>query len=159
MFSEENQREIPIVMTTLVKIINNRQFIKNARINGRPFNGDVSLISYSITLLYNLIFVDKFFADLKSLPVDSSSSSRSSNSIIDICEVLFDMPNRTVEFVARTLAAILEKDKIDEINGPTQIARSYLYMIENTLDDISLTFHGIKLDGILTRLEGNLNNI
>ena len=73
-----------------------------------------------------------------------------------VLERLATAKDTTIQFTSTTLKAILEKDKIDEINHPTTIARSYLYMISNTIDEISHTFHGIKLEGVLTNLESKI---
>lgn len=99
-------------------------------------------MSYSITLLYNLIFEKKIFHHLKT------------KNVSDICENLYKSKERTIQFASRTLGAILNQEDIDELDSPSNVARSYTYFIENTIDDITLTYHGIKLDGVLTNLEG-----
>ena len=128
----------------MLKIIGNEILRESVKINTSFFHADVGLISYSTTVLYNLVFDKKIFRHIK--------DRKPSNAL----EHLYKAKDRTIQFAARTLAAILEKDEIDELDGPVDIARSFLYMIENTIDELSHTFHGIKLDGVLTNLEGML---
>ncbi|CAF3728572.1 unnamed protein product [Rotaria sp. Silwood1] len=75
-----------------------------------------------------------------------------------ICKKLYKAQDATIQFAARTLAAILNQEDIDEIDSPSKMARSYVYFIENTIDDVTLTYHGIKLDGVLTNLEAIVQN-
>ena len=129
----------------MLKIISSVVLRESVKINANFFHADVGLISYSTTILYNLVFDKKIFRHVK----DRKPSN--------ILEQLYDAKDRTIQFAARTLAAILEKEEIDELVQPSDIARSFLYMIENTIDELSHTFHGIKLDGVLTNLEGMLH--
>jgi len=126
----------------MIEIIKTKALIKSVQINAELFHADVALMSYSITLLYNLTFEKKIFYDLKD------------KNIIDICEELYTAKDKTIQFASRTLGAILNQEDIDIIDSPSKVARSYLYFIENTIDDVTLTYHGIKLDGVLTNLEG-----
>lgn len=126
----------------MIEILATESLIRSVSKNAELFHADVALMSYAITLLYNLTFEKKIFFNLKD------------EKVINICKNLFNAKDKTIQFAARTLAAILNKEDIDEIDSPTKVARSYLYFIENTIDDITLTYHGIKLDGILTNLEG-----
>jgi hypothetical protein len=126
----------------MILILRTEALIKSVRIHGEFFHADVALMSYSITLLYNLIFEKKIFYELKD------------KNVIDICEKLYKAKDRTIQFAAQTLSAILKREHIDQIESPTEVARSYLYIIEHTIDDITLTYHGIRLDGVLTNLEG-----
>ena len=126
----------------MIEILATESLIRSVSKNAELFHADVALMSYAITLLYNLTFEKKIFFDLKK-----------DEKVTNICKNLFNAKDKTIQFAARTLAAILNKKDIDEIDSPTKVARSYLYFIENTIDDITLTYHGIKLDGILTNLE------
>ncbi|CAF0969563.1 unnamed protein product [Rotaria sordida] len=130
------------VIDQVINILKEGSLIKSVSENIELFHPDVALMSYSITVLYNLTFEKKIFHDLKD------------KKVIDICKPLYKARDKTIQFAARTLAAILNKEDIDKINNPSIIARSYLYLIENTIDDVTLTYHGITLDGVLTNLEG-----
>ena len=130
----------------MIEILKTESLIRSVKKNAELFHADVALMSYSITLLYNLTFEKKIFNELKD------------RNVIDVCKDLFDAKNRTIQFVSQTLAAILNKEDIDEIDSPSKVARLFVYFIENTIDDITLTYHGIKLDGVLTNLEGMIVN-
>ncbi|CAF0948974.1 unnamed protein product [Rotaria sordida] len=134
------------VIDQVINILKEKSLIKSVNENIELFHPDVALMSYSITVLYNLTFEKKIFHDLKD------------KKVIDICKPLYKARDKTIQFAARTLAAILNKEDIDKINNPSIIARSYLYLIENTIDDVTLTYHGIKLDGVLTNLEAIVQN-
>ena len=97
-----------------------------------------------MTLLYNLIYERTIFENLKK------------GNLLDICQRFSLVEDRTIVFASQTLYTILTEEHIDQMKNPSKIARSYLYIIENTIDDVSLMFHGIKLDGVLTHLEGKL---
>jgi len=125
----------------MIEILKTESLIKSVKINVELFHADVALMSYAITLLYNLTFEKKIFFDLKD------------KNVINICKNLYNAKDKTIQFAARTLGTILNQEDIDNIYHPTKVARSYLYFIENTIDDITLTYHGIKLDGVLTNLE------
>jgi hypothetical protein len=135
------------VIDQMIEILKTESLIKSVEVNAELFHADVALMSYSITLLYNLTFEKKIFYDLKL------------KNVINICENLFGAKDKTIQFAARTLSAILNKEDIDEMDSPTKVARYYLYFIENTIDDLTLTYHGIKLDGVLTNLEGMLTSV
>jgi len=125
----------------MIEILKTKSLITSVRENAELFHSDVALMSYSITLLYNLTFEKKIFYDLKN------------REVISVCEELYTARDKTIQFASRTLGAILNQEDIDEIDSPSKVARSYLYFIENTLDDVTLTYHGIKLNGVLTNLE------
>ena len=140
----------------VISILNTRSLIESIRKHGQFFHPDVALMSYSITILYNLTFEKKIFYELKEKRIDSEPEDRrQTKSVRELCEELYAAKDRTIQFAAQTLYAVLQKEDIDQIDNPGEVARSYLYLIENALDDWSLTYHGIKLDGVLTNLEGN----
>jgi hypothetical protein len=126
----------------ILRILETEWLVVSVCANPDIFHPDFALMSYSITLLYNLTFEKKIFYNLKE------------RNIIGICEELYKAKDKTIQFASRTLGAILKQEDIDIINSPSKVARSYLYFIENTIDDDTLTYHGIKLDGVLTNLEG-----
>ncbi|UJR07651.1 hypothetical protein I4U23_011939 [Adineta vaga] len=130
----------------MIGILRSEPLIISVHKNAELFHADVALMSYSITLLYNLTFEKKIFYDLKY------------RNVISVCEKLYEAIDRTIQFASRTLGAILNQEDIDEIDSPSKVARSYLYFIENTIDDITLTYHGIRLDGVLTNLETIVQN-
>ena len=78
---------------------------------------------------------------------------------MQICQGFSSVNDRTIVFASQTLYTILTEEHIDQMKHPSEIARSYLYIIENTIDDVTLMFHGIQLDGVLTHLEGKLIRI
>ncbi|CAF0840187.1 unnamed protein product [Adineta ricciae] len=125
----------------VLAIISRDYLIYSVQFNSLPFHCDVALVSYSLVMLYNLTFDEAIHKHLK--------SKKPFNTL----KRLHAAKDKIIRFTSRTLAAILQKEKIDEIDSPSKIAKSYLYMIENTLDNIDLMFHGIKLDGVLTNLE------
>src|SRR5204863_216696 len=131
----------------MIKIIKTKALIKSVRLNAELFHADVALMSYSITLLYNLTFEKKIFYILKDKNVRRS------------CKKLYKAKDKTIQFASRTLGAILNQEDIDAINSPSKVVRSCLYFIENTIDDETLAYHGIKLDGVLTNLESMFINI
>ncbi|CAF2946201.1 unnamed protein product [Rotaria sp. Silwood2] len=130
------------VVDQMIEILQEKSLINSVCKNAASFHPDVALMSCSITVLYNLTFEKKIFYDLKD------------RNVIDICKKLYKAKDTTIQFAARTLAAILNQEDIDEMDSPSKVSRSYLYFIENTIDDVTLTHHGIKLDGVLTNLEG-----
>ena len=125
----------------MLALISRTYLIRSVQINILPFHCDVALVSYSLVMLYNLTFDEAIHRHLKS------------KKPFDTLKRLHAAKDKIIQFTSRTLAAILRKERIDEIDSPSKIAKSYLYMIENTLDNIDLMFHGIKLDGVLTNLE------
>ncbi|CAF4929643.1 unnamed protein product [Rotaria sp. Silwood1] len=134
------------VVDQMIEILKDKSLIEHVNKNVGLFHPDVALMSYSITLLYNLTFEKKIFYDLKD------------RNVINSCKKLYKAQDATIQFAARTLAAILNQEDIDEIDSPSKMARSYVYFIENTIDDVTLTYHGIKLDGVLTNLEAIVQN-
>ncbi|CAF0947431.1 unnamed protein product [Adineta ricciae] len=125
----------------MLALISRKYLIGSVQINRLPFHCDVALVSYSLVMLYNLTFDETIHKHLK--------NKKPFNTL----KRLHAAKDKIIRFTSRTLVAILQKEKIDEIDSPSEIAKSYLYMIENTLDNIDLMFHGIKLDGVLTNLE------
>ena len=137
----DSSREPKLIIDQIIEIITKESLIKSVRINPSFYHCDVSLIAYSLILLYNLIFEMKIFSYLKEIRV------------LEVLEKLRQAKDRTIEFTSGALVAILSQEKIDQIERPTKLARSYLFMIENTVDELSHMFHGIKLERILTDLE------
>jgi predicted transcriptional regulator len=129
------------VVDQMIEILEAESLINSVLGNFELFHADVGLVSYAITLLYNLTFEKKIFYHLKD------------KEVIGVCENLYEAKDKTIEFASRTLGAILNQEEIDEIDSPTRVARSFLYLIENTIDDVTLIYHGIKLDGVLSNLE------
>ncbi|UJR07883.1 hypothetical protein I4U23_012165 [Adineta vaga] len=130
----------------MLALISEESLIKSVKVHVLSFHADVALMSYSLVLLYNLVFDETIHRHIKD------------KKPFDALKELYVAKDKVIQFTSRTLAAILRKDKIDKIDNPAKIAKSYLYLIENTLEDPSLIFHGIKLDGVLTNLETVVQN-
>ncbi|CAF4164243.1 unnamed protein product, partial [Rotaria sp. Silwood2] len=109
--------------------------------NDGLFHGDVGLMSYALALLFNLTFEMKIFYHLKE------------KQFYNICDQIVYAKERIIQFASHTLSVILKQEYIDTINSPTTLARNYIFFIEHTIDEISLTYHGITLNGVLTNLE------
>ena len=120
----------------------NELLTKNLSTHLESLHGDAALISYALTLLYNLIYEKTIFERLKK-----------ENQLLKMCQHFFQVKDQTIQFTSQTLYTILTEEHIDHIRNPTAIAQSYLYIIGNTIDDVTLIYHGIKLDGVLTNLE------
>ena len=129
------------MLDQLLEIIHCDSLIKSVHENDQLFHADVGFMSYTLTILYNLIFEKKIFQKLKE------------EKPFEALEKLHNVENITIQFTSLTISAILKQEKIDEIDSPSKIARSYLYMIENTINEITHAYHGIELEGVLTNLE------
>ncbi|CAF2638603.1 unnamed protein product [Rotaria sp. Silwood2] len=131
----------------MVKILSQPSLIESVTLNHQLFHADVGIVSYAITLLYNLIFEKKIFFRLKE-----------NENVLAACLKLQEAKDRTIKFGSYTLSAVLNQKDIDEINNPSKTAQSYLYYIENMIDEPSRTYHGVKLNGVLTNLETIVQN-
>ncbi|CAF3480761.1 unnamed protein product [Rotaria socialis] len=129
------------VVDQMIEILKGLSSIESIYRNTKLFHADVALMSYSIALLYNLTFERKIFYELRT------------RNVKDICKELYKAKDKTIQFASRTLAVILNQEDIDSIDSPSKVADSYLYFIENTIDNSTVTHHGIKLDGVLINLE------
>lgn len=106
------------------------------------FDADVSFLSYSLIILYNLVFDQKILQELKE------------SKLIDALKKIVVIDNSVLRFTSVTLIKILESNELPvEKETPTVVAQSYLHLIERTIDEIETTYHGIKLEGVLTNLE------
>jgi hypothetical protein len=130
------------IIDQMVTIISQQSLIDTVLHNDQIFHADVGIVSYAITLLYNLIFEKKIFFRLKENPI-----------VLDACSILQSGKNATIQFAAHTLSAVLNQKDIDEINSPSIVAHSYLHYIVNMIDEPTHVYHGIRLDGVLTNLE------
>ncbi|CAF4160657.1 unnamed protein product [Rotaria socialis] len=110
--------------------------------NQQLFHADVGLVSYAITLLYNLVFEKKIFYLL-----------RQDMRVLNACSELERAKDLTIQFGSQTLLAILNQKEIDQINNPSEIVQNYLHYIENMIDEPEHTYHGVRLNGVLTNLE------
>ncbi|CAF0997337.1 unnamed protein product [Rotaria sordida] len=126
----------------MVMILSQPSLIKSVTRNHQLFHADVGMVSYAITLLYNLIFEKKIFFRLKE-----------NETILAACSDLQEAKDQTIKFGSYTLFAILKQKDIDEINNPSKTAQTYLFYIENMIDEPSRIYHGVKLNGVLTNLE------
>ena len=128
----------------VIEVIKKKSLIRSVQVNRSFYHCDVSSVGYCLILLYNLIFEAKIFSYLKE------------KRLVEVLEKLRQAKDRTIEFTSGALVAFLNQEKIDEIQSPTKLARSYLFMIENTVDEVSHIFHGIKLERVLTDLESKI---
>ncbi|CAF0993164.1 unnamed protein product [Didymodactylos carnosus] len=136
------------IIDKILDILSTNSLIESIMNNQQAFHVDVSVISYSITLLYNLVFHRQLFSILKA-----------NKRLLDICLRLQMVKDRSIHFVAQTLSKILvDQTNIDDIKQPRRIAKAYLYYIENTVDEPTQTHHGIKLDGVFTNLTTIIQN-
>lgn len=146
-FSEESLPERyadQSIIDLVLSILQNELYTKDLAFHLESLHADAALISYALTLLYNLIYERTILEKLKK------------DNFVEICQQFSLVDDRTIVFTSQTLYTILTEEHIDHMKHPSEIARSYLYIIENTIDDVALMFHGIKLDGVLTHLEGKL---
>ncbi|CAF3767804.1 unnamed protein product [Rotaria sordida] len=130
------------IIDQMVMILSQPSLIDSVTHNHQLFHADVGMVSYAITLLYNLIFEKKIFFRLKE-----------NETILDACYRLQKANDQTIKFGSYTLSAILKQKDIDEINNPSKTAQTYLFYIENMIDEPSRIYHGVKLNGVLTNLE------
>ncbi|CAF2477102.1 unnamed protein product [Rotaria sp. Silwood2] len=129
------------IIDQMISILRTESLVASVYKKYEFFHADVDLISWTITLLYNLTFEEKIFLLLKEKKLGET------------CAVLHNAENRTIQFASQTLSVILNQENIDEISNPLNMAQNYLFYIENTINEQSLTYHGIKLDGVLANLE------
>lgn len=124
-------------------IIYNENLIKLAKETSSIIDSNVSLLAYSETIIYNLVFEKKIFDYLKE------------KNTIDQLRELEKINIDTIQYVSRTLVVILEKENLNgnEENLP-ELCRSNILLIRYTIDDLENMFHGIRLDAVLTNLEG-----
>ncbi|CAF4688559.1 unnamed protein product [Rotaria sp. Silwood1] len=135
------------IIDQMVIILSRPSLIESVTLNHQLFHADVGLVSYAITLLYNLIFEKKIFFRLKE-----------NTNVLAACLQLQQAKDQTIKFGSYTLSAILNQKDIDEINNPSKSAQSYLFYIENMIDEPSRIYHGVKLNGVLTNLETIVQN-
>ncbi|CAM4828359.1 unnamed protein product [Rotaria magnacalcarata] len=130
------------IISQMIKIISRPSLIESVYANQQLFHADVGLVSYAIILLYNLVFEKKIFYLL-----------RQDSTVLNACSELARTKDLTIQFGSQTLLAVLNQKEIDEINNPSKIAQNYLHYIEYMIDEPEHTYHGVRLNGVLTNLE------
>ncbi|CAF1178736.1 unnamed protein product, partial [Didymodactylos carnosus] len=115
--------------------------------NEQLYHPDAGVISYSITLLYNLMFEKQLVAVLKE------------KNISNICSKLQLRKDKRIQFASQTLLVTLdEKIDIDTIHDPDKLLQAFIYYIKNSIDELRQSHDGVKLDGVLEKFKIIIKN-
>src|SRR5689334_4923316 len=109
------------IIDEMINILSRKSLIEIVNENDELFHTDVALMSSTIILLYNLSFEQEIVSLFKE------------KNISTICARLHKAKDRRIQFASQTLSFILNEEKIDKINNPSNIVENYLFIIENAI--------------------------
>ena len=128
------------IIEQILSILNHDVLVDNACENEELFHGDVSVIAYTLMLLYNLAYEQQVFSILKQ------------KDIINAYSKLQSAKDISIQFGYQILSTILNQNQIDEENEPMKLKTTYLEYLE---EEISKSKQTVKLSAMI-HIKGKL---